>query len=67
MVENLTASWATHPNFWFLIGLGLAFLPAAAIGFFTHNWIKSRLFTPQTVGCLLDRRRPDYSRRRSTP
>ena len=45
----LTASWTTHPNFWFLIGLGLAFLPAAAIGFFTHNWIKSQLFTPQTV------------------
>ena len=45
----LIASWATHPNFWFLIGLGIAFLPAAVIGFFTHNWIKSRLFTPQTV------------------
>src|SRR5215510_4503466 len=45
----LIASWTTHPNFWFLIGLGVAFLPAAAIGFFTHNLIKNRLFTPQTV------------------
>ena len=45
----LRTSWATHRNFWFLIGLGLAFLPAAAIGFLTHNWIKSYLFTPQTV------------------
>ena len=28
---------------------GLAFLPAAAIGFLTHSWIKTHLFTPQTV------------------
>ncbi len=45
----LRTSWATHRNLWFLIGLGLAFLPAAAIGFLTHNWIKGHLFTPQTV------------------
>jgi len=45
----LRTSWATHRNLWFLIGLGLAFLPAAAIGFLTHGWIKSHLFTPQTV------------------
>ncbi len=45
----LRTSWTTHPNLWFLIGLGIAFLPAATIGFFTHNWIKSQLFTPQTV------------------
>jgi len=45
----LRTSWATHRNLWFLIGLGLAFLPAAAIGFLTHSWIKSHLFTPQTV------------------
>jgi undecaprenyl-diphosphatase len=45
----LRTSWATHPNLWFLIGLGVAFLPAATIGFFTHAWIKSQLFTPQTV------------------
>jgi undecaprenyl-diphosphatase len=46
----LSTSWAAHKNLWFLLGLGLAFLPAAAIGFLTHNWIKSQLFTPQTVG-----------------
>jgi undecaprenyl-diphosphatase len=45
----LRTSWATHRNLWFLIGLGVAFLPAAAIGFLTHGWIKSHLFTPQTV------------------
>ena len=45
----LTASWASHQNLWFLIGIGLAFLPAAAIGYLTHSWIKDHLFTPQTV------------------
>jgi undecaprenyl-diphosphatase len=46
----LRTSWTAHKNLWFLLGLGLAFLPAAAIGFLTHSWIKSQLFTPQTVG-----------------
>ncbi|MDP1767851.1 MAG: undecaprenyl-diphosphate phosphatase [Nitrospirota bacterium] len=45
----LKKSWEVHRNLWFLLGLGLAFLPAAAIGFLTHSWIKSHLFTPQTV------------------
>lgn len=45
----LQQSWKAHPNLWFLLGLGLAFLPAAAVGFLTHNWIKSHFFTPQTV------------------
>lgn len=45
----LQESWKTHRSFWFLIGLGIAFLPAAAVGFLTHNWIKSHFFTPQTV------------------
>ncbi len=45
----LKKSWAVHRNLWFLLGLGLAFLPAAAIGFLTHDWIKGHLFTPQTV------------------
>jgi undecaprenyl-diphosphatase len=45
----LTASWASHQNLWFLIGIGFAFLPAASIGFLTHSWIKDHLFTPQTV------------------
>jgi undecaprenyl-diphosphatase len=42
-------SWLAHQNLWFILGVGLAFLPAATVGFFTHGWIKSHLFTPQTV------------------
>lgn len=42
-------SMELHPHFWFLIGLGVAFLPAGLIGFATHGWIKTHLFSPQTV------------------
>lgn len=45
----LTQSMRQHPHLWFLLGVGLAFLPAAAVGFLAHGWIKSALFTPQTV------------------
>ncbi len=45
----LHKSMATHASLWFIVGLGLAFLPAAAVGFVTHGWIKTHLFTPQTV------------------
>ena len=33
----LRTSSAHHQNIWFLLGPGLAFLPAAAIGFFRHS------------------------------
>ena len=45
----LNASMQAHPNLWFLLGLGIAFLPAAVVGLSVHGWIKSYLFTPQTV------------------
>ncbi len=45
----IRASMKAHPHLWFVIGLGLAFLPAASVGFLAHGWIKSVLFTPQTV------------------
>ena len=45
----IRASMQSHPHLWFVIGLGLAFLPAASVGFLAHGWIKSALFTPQTV------------------
>ncbi|MBM4126414.1 MAG: undecaprenyl-diphosphate phosphatase [Nitrospira sp.] len=45
----LAASTKAHPNLWFILGLGLAFLPAALVGLLAHGWIKSHLFTPHTV------------------
>jgi len=45
----LAASTHAHPHFWFVVGLGIAFLPAALVGLLSHGWIKSHLFTPHTV------------------
>jgi len=48
-VACLKASTAMHPQLWFIMGLGIAFLPAALVGLLAHGWIKAHLFTPQTV------------------
>lgn len=45
----LRTSMKAHSNLWFLLGLGIAFLPAAVVGLLAHGWIKSYLFTPLTV------------------
>jgi undecaprenyl-diphosphatase len=37
----------------FLLNLMIAFLPAAAVGFLTHEWIKSELFNPGVVAIAL--------------
>ncbi|MDH4235914.1 MAG: undecaprenyl-diphosphate phosphatase [Nitrospira sp.] len=52
---GLKASMQLHPNLWFMLGLGIAFLPAALVGVTAHGWIKSHLFTPHTVAttCIL--------------
>ena len=47
--DRVKTSMRSHPNLWFLLGLGIAFLPAAILGLLAHGWIKSYLFTPQTV------------------
>ena len=43
----------THPHLWFLTGLILAFLPAAAVGLVAHKWIETHLFNPHTVAAAL--------------
>jgi undecaprenyl-diphosphatase len=40
-------------NLWFLIGLGVAFVPAGIIGYFAHGWIETHLFNPHTVAASL--------------
>ncbi len=37
----------------FLVNLGIAFMPAAVVGFLTHEWIKARLFNPAVVAVAL--------------
>ncbi|UVT14851.1 MAG: undecaprenyl-diphosphate phosphatase [Nitrospira sp.] len=49
LTHRLKISMQSHPNLWFLLGLGIAFLPAAILGLMAHGWIKSYLFTPLTV------------------
>lgn len=46
-------SFASHRSLWFVIGLGVAFLPAACVGLLTHDWIEAHLFHPYTVAGAL--------------
>lgn len=53
-VARLARIWGEAPEDRRLIlNLLLAFLPAAAIGFLTHHWIKAYLFTPLVVALAL--------------
>ena len=49
----LRDSMNQHGSLWFVLGLAIAFFPAALIGFVAHDWIEHHLFTPQTVAVAL--------------
>lgn len=46
-------SGESHTSLWFLIGLCIAFMPAAVLGLLTHNLIETYLFNPVTVAAAL--------------
>ena len=46
-------SAGTHNHLWFLIALGVAFVPAAVAGLLAHEWIEEHLFSPRTVALSL--------------
>ncbi len=52
-MHTVRTSTGTHHHLWFLIGLGVAFLPAALVGLLTHEWIEEHLFSPRTVALSL--------------
>ncbi|HKT61237.1 MAG TPA: undecaprenyl-diphosphate phosphatase [Gemmatimonadales bacterium] len=53
LVHALASARRDEPSRRFLLNLGIAFLPAAAVGFVAHDWIKERLFTPLVVAVAL--------------
>ena len=53
LMHLLRTSATTDKHLWFLIGLGAAFLPAALVGLWAHEWIEEHFFTPRTVALSL--------------
>lgn len=53
LTHALLAARRDEPSRRFLINLGIAFLPAALVGFLAHDWIKQWLFTPLVVALAL--------------
>ncbi len=53
VMQRVRASMQAHRSLWFLIGLGVAFLPAGIIGFLAHKWIEKHLFNPMSVAAAL--------------
>ena len=53
MSQILRESAGLHAHLWFILGLGAAFVPAAAVGLMAHHWIVTHLFNPTTVAVSL--------------
>jgi undecaprenyl-diphosphatase len=53
LIHALAAARRDEPSRRLLVNLVIAFLPAAAVGFLAHDWIKERLFTPLVVALAL--------------
>jgi undecaprenyl-diphosphatase len=53
LVHAVAAARRDEPSRRFLFNLGIAFLPAAVVGFLAHDRIKERLFTPLIVALAL--------------
>ncbi|RMH06139.1 MAG: undecaprenyl-diphosphate phosphatase [Nitrospirae bacterium] len=51
--DTIHHSMSIHQSLWFVIGLGVAFLPAAIVGLLTHHWIEAYLFSAHTVAVSL--------------
>ena len=53
LVKSVVAARRDTASRRLLVGLLIAFLPAAVVGFLTHDWIKDRLFNPTVVAVAL--------------
>lgn len=53
LLTALTAAGTDPRSRRLFLNLGIAFLPAAAVGFLIHDWIKERLFNPVVVAWAL--------------
>lgn len=53
ILNVLARMWTEESSRRFAINLIIAFIPAAALGFLIHDWIKEYLFRPETVSAAL--------------
>ena len=53
LIHAAAGAWHDPASQRFFLNLAIAFLPAAAIGFLIHDWIKERLFNTPVVAAAL--------------